>query len=52
MASGREVVKSEGGGGGGSASGLKYPGGGKKIASVFDALEVMPVCIWRANLSN
>ena len=31
---------------------LKYPGAGKKIASVLDALDVDPTCIWRANLAN
>ena len=52
VASGSEVVESGGSAGVGSASGLKYPGSGKKIASIFDALEVVPVCIWRVNLSN
>ena len=52
MASGSEVVESGEDAGGGSASGLKYPGGGKKTASVFDALEAKPTCIWRPNLAN
>ena len=52
MSGSDEVESARGGRGGSGIGGLKNPGCGGGIASVFDAFEGVPTCIYRANFNQ